>query len=208
MTVETINGDTSGVGDPAIPGEASEDLRALMSNAQVREVWSTMKRLAKTVWKRVFVSDDDDDDAWMLQYAVSDAEGHTVTERVIFEPDMDSVQIRIMYPFHIPPETLPFAQAYVSTEAFGMRFARVELDSDGEIICNCLIPYRVGDPFPEQLFVELLNLTARVGLRQYPKLKAYAEGELDDEEIDAFLTWLPSARELVENRERVNRDQS
>ena len=81
-------------------------------------------------------------------------------------------------------------------------------EGDGEIICNCTIPYRIGDPFPEGVFVDLLELTARAGLSQYSKLKAYAEGELDDEEIDAFLTWLPSAREMVENRERVNRDQS
>lgn len=206
MTVGTINGDDGDVGDLAMRPETSDEPR--VPDARTREVWATMKRLAKTVWNRVFVSDDDDDDAWMLQYAVSDAAGHTVTERVIFEPDMDSVQIRTMYPFRIPPETLPFAQVYVSTEASGMRFVQVELDDDGEIICNCLIPYRVGDPFPEQLFVELLNLTAVVGLEQYPKLKAYADGELDDEEIDAFLAWLPSARELVERRERANRDRS
>ena len=109
---------------------------------------------------------DDDDDAWMLQYAVSDYERHFVSERVIFEPDADSVQIRILYPFRIPPETLPFAQAYVSTEAFGMRFAQVKLDSDGEIICNYTIPYRIGDPFPEGVFVDLLELTARAGLSQ------------------------------------------
>ncbi|WP_278801145.1 hypothetical protein [Bifidobacterium pullorum] len=195
MTEEPVNGDTV---DSAVQPEAT--------NARAREVWATIKRLAKDNFKRVFVSDDDDDDTWMLQSAVTDSERHSVTERVIFEPEADSVQIRIMYPFHIPPETLPFAQAYVSTEAFGMRFARVELDSDGDIICNCIIPYRVGDPFPEQLFVELLGLTARVGVRQYPKLKAYADGELDDDEIDAFLTWLPSARELVESRERNRQD--
>lgn len=191
---------------PAVPGEASEESR--VPDNRVREVWATIKRLTKSKFTRVFVSDNDDDDAWMLQYAVSDYERHFVSERVIFEPDADSVQICILYPFRIPPETLPFAQAYVSTEAFGMRFAQVKLDSDGEIICNCTIPYRIGDPFPEGVFVDLLELTARAGLSQYSKLKAYAEGELDDEEIDAFLTWLPSAREMVENRERVNRDQS
>lgn len=206
MTVESINGDVSGAVDPAVPGEASEESR--VPDNRVRGVWATIKRLTKSKFTRVFVSDDDDDDAWMLQYAVSDYERHFVSERVIFEPDADSVQIRILYPFRIPPETLPFAQAYVSTEAFGMRFAQVKLDSDGEIICNCTIPYRIGDPFPEGVFVDLLELTARAGLSQYSKLKAYAEGELDDEEIDAFLTWLPSAREMVENRERVNRDQS
>lgn len=173
MTVESINGDVSGAVGPAVPGEASEESR--VPDNRVREVWATIKRLTKSKFTRVFVSDDDDDDAWMLQYAVSDYERHFVSERVIFEPDADSVQIRILYPFRIPPETLPFAQAYVSTEAFGMRFAQVKLDSDGEIICNCTIPYRIGDPFPEGVFVDLLELTAR---------------------------------EMVENRERVNRDQS
>ena len=121
MTVESINGDVSGAVGPAVPGEASEESR--VPDNRVREVWATIKRLTKSKFTRVFVSDDDDDDAWMLQYAVSDYERHFVSERVIFEPDADSVQIRILYPFRIPPETLPFAQAYVSTEAFGMRFA-------------------------------------------------------------------------------------
>ena len=69
MTVESINGDVSGAVGPAVPGEASEESR--VPDNRVREVWATIKRLTKSKFTRVFVSDDDDDDAWMLQYAVS-----------------------------------------------------------------------------------------------------------------------------------------
>lgn len=168
-------------------------------SARAREVWTAIKRRVKAEYRRVFASDDEGDEPWMLQYAVRNG-ADAVTIRVVYEPDVHSVQIRVIYPFEIPADTLPFAQAYVCAQAYEARFVAPRLADDGEIICDCVVPFRPQDGFPLELFCELLRMAAHVGLRHYGRLRAYAEGELDDDEVARFLEWLPQARALLERR--------
>lgn len=168
-------------------------------SARAREAWTAIKRRVKAEYRRVFASDDEGDEPWMLQYAVRNG-ADAVTIRVVYEPDVHSVQIRVIYPFEIPADTLPFAQAYVCAQAYEARFVAPRLADDGEIICDCVVPFRPQDEFPLELFCELLRMAAHVGLRHYGRLRAYAEGELDDDEVARFLEWLPQARALLERR--------
>lgn len=168
-------------------------------SARAREVWTAIKRRVKAEYRRVFASDDEGDEPWMLQYAVRNG-ADAATIRVVYEPDVHSVQIRVIYPFEIPADTLPFAQAYVCAQAYDARFVAPRLADDGEIICGCVVPFRPQDEFPLELFCELLRMAAHVGLRHYGRLRAYAEGELGDDEVARFLEWLPQARALLERR--------
>ncbi|MBW3082624.1 hypothetical protein [Bifidobacterium phasiani] len=168
-------------------------------SARAREVWTAIKRRVKAEYRRVFASDDEGDEPWMMQYAVRNG-ADAATIRVVYEPDVHSVQIRVIYPFEIPADTLPFAQAYVCAQAYDARFVAPRLADDGEIICGCVVPFRPQDEFPLELFCELLRMAAHVGLRHYGRLRAYAEGELGDDEVARFLEWLPQARALLERR--------